>query len=193
MAEAKKAPAPAESAEAPKPKRNIVLYVVIGLLVLIVVGMTAVAGYLFFALSATQTYSEPVASEAGTEEGHEGDKASEKKKKKKKDKANPEAPPVFVKLDTYTVNLQGGGSVLQTEIHVQVIDEKQKELITGYLPRISSQVNLLLSSKKAEDVATLEAKVKLMDEIKNAINRVLGARDEEDGVMSVEFKTFIVQ
>lgn len=191
MAEAKKAAPPAEAVEAPKPKRNILLYVVIGLLVLIVVGMTAVAGYLFFALSANQTYAEPVAGEAPA--GEDGHGAADAKKKKKKEKSSADAPPVFVKLDTFTVNLQGGGSVLQTEIHVQVADEKKKDMITSYLPRISSQVNMLLSSKKPEEVSTMETKLKLMEDTKSTINRVLGVKDDEDGVMSVEFKTFIVQ
>jgi flagellar FliL protein len=32
-----------------------------------------------------------------------------------------------------------------------------------------------------------------MAELKQTINKVLDAKDDEDGVMSVEFKTFIVQ
>lgn len=101
-------------------------------------------------------------------------------------------PPLFLKLDTYTVNLQGG-SVLQTEVHVQVADEKGKERVTHYLPRISSQVNLLLRGKRPDELTTAEGTKRLMSEIKAAINQVLEARDDAEGVQSVEFKTFIVQ
>lgn len=190
MAEAKKpAPAAPEPPPAAKPKRNIILYVVIGLLVLVIIAIVAVGGFLFLTLN-----QNPAAAAADPAAAEESDGHAEKPKKKKKEHKSGESNnPVFVKLDTFTVNLQGGGSVLQTEIHVQVADEHQKDTITGYLPRISSQVNLLLSSKKADELQTVEAKVKLMEDIKVAINKVLNARDDDDGVKSVEFKTFIIQ
>lgn len=191
MAEAKKpAPAAEPNAAAPKAKKNVILYVVIALLVLVIVVGGAFATWLFMTISANQNFGEP----AATAEAHAEEPASDKKAAKKKEKKKTEAgaPPVFDKLDTYTVNLQGG-TVLQTEIHVQVADEAQKEVVKSYLPRISSQVNLLLSSKKQEELATLEGKVALMAELKQTINKVLDAKDDEDGVMSVEFKTFIVQ
>jgi flagellar FliL protein len=76
---------------------------------------------------------------------------------------------------------------------VRVADEKQKEVIKNFLPLISSNVNLVLSAKKPEDVASTEGKQKLMAEIKQTVNKALGAKDDEEGVMDVAFKTFIVQ
>lgn len=191
MAEAKKpAPAP-EPPPAAKPKKNIILYVVIALLVLVIIAIVAVGGFLFLTLNQNPAAADPVAAEE-SDSGH-SEKATKKKKADKHKSSGESDKPVFVKLDTFTVNLQGGGSVLQTEIHVQVADEHQKDVITGYLPRISSQVNLLLSSKKADELATVEAKVKLMEDIKVAINKVLDAKYDDDGVKSVEFKTFIIQ
>lgn len=189
MAEAKKAAAPApEPAAAAKPKKNILLMVAIILLVVLILVIGGL-GFLFIkAINPPDTSAEPPVAEAS---GHEEEPVKKKPKEKKKDGHGDK--PVFVKLDTFTVNLQGGANVLQTEIHVQVSDEKQKELITGYMPRISSQVNLLLSSKKPDELATLEGKQKLMEDIKVAVNRALGVKDEEDGAMSVELKTFIVQ
>lgn len=188
MAEAKKpAPQAEASGDAKKSKKNVVLYAVIGLLVLVIVVGGGFATWLFLTISANQNYGD--APQEHVADGHDEDKSSKKKEKKKEKES---APPVFDKLDTYTVNL-AGGTVLQTEIHVQVANEAQKEVVKSYLPRISSQINLLLSSRKPEDIATLEGKVKLMDDIKQAINKVLGAKEDEEGVMSVEFKTFIVQ
>ncbi|GAB3265030.1 flagellar basal body-associated FliL family protein [Chitinimonas naiadis] len=192
MAEAKK-PAPAADASdnSSKGKKNTVLYIVIGLLVLVILAGGAFGTWLFLTISANQSFGDPAAT-AEQADGHgEEDTKKEKKKKEKKKSEHSEAP-VFTKLDTFTVNL-ANGTVLQTEIHVQVADEKQSEVIKSYLPRLSSQVNLLLGSKKQDDIATLEGKVKLMEEIKQTINKVLGAKEDEDGVMSVEFKTFIVQ
>ena len=191
MAEAKKpAPAAEPAPSAPKSKKNLILYIVIGLLVLVILVGGAFGAWLFVTISANQNFGEQSASESHSDSDKKDDK--EKKKKEKREKKEHDGPPIFDKLDTYTVNLQGG-SVLQTEIHIQVVDEKQKEVIKSYLPRISSQINLLLSSKKPEEIASLEGKVALMAELKQAINKVLDAKDDEDGVMSVEFKSFIVQ
>jgi len=194
MAEAKKpAPQAAEPADGgSKSKKNTLLYVVIALLLVVVLAVGGFAAWLFFTVSSNQSYGDTAASEdASGDKG--GDKASKANKDKKKEsKKSSDEPPVFEKLDTFTVNLVGG-TVLQTEIYVQLSSEKQKDTIKAYLPLLSSQVNLLLSSKKPEDVATQEGKLKLMAEIKQAINKALGAKDDEDGVLSVQFKSFIVQ
>lgn len=192
MAEAKKpAPAAEASDSSPKGKKNTILYIVIGLLVLVILAGGAFGTWLFLTISANQNFGEPAAT-AEQADDHGSDEGKKDKKKKDKKKSEHSEAPVFTKLDTFTVNL-ANGTVLQTEIHVQVADEKQSEVIKSYLPRLSSQVNLLLSSKKQDEVSTLDGKVKLMEEIKQTLNKVLGAKDDEDGVMSVEFKTFIVQ
>jgi flagellar FliL protein len=186
MAEAKKPAPPAEAHDnAQKGKKPVVLYIVIALLVLVILVGGAVAAWFVFSLSSGQSYSDPT-----TSEDQSGDKAKDKKKKEEKKKSD--EPPVFEKLDTFTVNLQGG-TVLQTEIYVRVADEKQKEVIKNFLPLISSNVNLVLSAKKPEDVATTDGKEKLMAELKQTINKSLGAKDDDEGVISVQLKTFIVQ
>ncbi|MBV1775754.1 flagellar basal body-associated FliL family protein [Burkholderiaceae bacterium DAT-1] len=194
MSDAKKsAPAPEAADAAPKPKKNTLLYVVIIVLILVILVGGALALYLIFSLSNTQNYSE--AQQAATEhqaESEDEDKGHKKKKKEKKKGEHGDVP-LFMKLDTFTVNLQGGNSVLQTEVNVQVADEKQQEVIKAYIPRLSSQILLILGSKKPEELTTVESRLKLMEEVKTTVNRVLGAKDEEDGVMSVEFKTFIIQ
>ncbi|WP_374349764.1 flagellar basal body-associated FliL family protein [Chitinimonas sp.] len=187
MAEAKKTAPPAEASDGgQKGKKPVLLYLIIVLLVLVILVGGAVAAWLVLSLSAGQAGgAEPVASEE-----HEPEK--NKEKKEKKDKKKHEEAPVFEKLDTFTVNLQGG-TVLQTEIYVRVADEKQKEVIKNFLPLISSNVNLVLSAKKPDELATTDGKLKLMAELKQTINKSLGAKDDEEGVMGVSFKTFIVQ
>ena len=184
MAEAKKPAPQAEPADSGKGKKNTILYIVIGLLVLALVAVTVIGGIVYLNFQAEKANGDTVASA-----DHDGDKSKEKKEAKKE---KSDEPPVFEKLDTFTVNLQGG-TVLQTEIDVRLSSEKQKDVIKNFLPRISSQVNLLLGSKKPEDIATTEGKLKLMGELKQSINKALGAKTDEEGVMEVEFKTFIVQ
>ncbi|MBV8656270.1 MAG: flagellar basal body-associated FliL family protein [Burkholderiales bacterium] len=194
MAEAKKpAPQAAEPADgASKSKKNTLLYVVIIFLLVVVLAVGGFAAWLFFTVSASQSYGDTATSEDASGDKN-GDKASKSSKEKKKEsKKIADEPPVFEKLDTFTVNLVGG-TVLQTEIYVQLSNEKQKDTIKAYLPLLSSQVNLLLGSKKPEEIATLEGKQKLMTDVKQVINKALGAKDDEDGVLSVQFKSFIVQ
>lgn len=182
MAEAKKAAPAAVVAEPVPKKKNTVLYIVIALLLLVVIAIAGVGAFLYFSLmnpGGTDT--------AGVDAPPTKTQHSPKKTK------SPEAKPVFAKLETYTVNLRGTSSVLQTEIYVQMADEHMKDTITAWLPRISSQVILLLSAKSAEELTTVEAKQKLMVDVKDTINKVLGAKDDEEGVMSAEFKTFIIQ
>lgn len=183
MAEVKKAAPAAVVAEPAPKKKNTVLYIVIALLLLVVVAIVGVGAFLFLTLN--QQGTDPGTGEEAT--------VKTKAKAKKKDSHGEDSKPVFAKLDTFTVNLRGSSSVLQTEIYVQMADEHMKDTVTAYLPRISSQIILLLSSKSPEDLSTMEAKQKLMGDVKDTINKVLGVRDDEDGVKSAEFKTFIVQ
>lgn len=190
MAEAKKPAPQAEATDnAQKGKKPILLYIVIVLLVLVIVVGGGIAAWLVLSLSNGGSLGGGSGDQQATSE-EQGEKPKEKKEKKEKKKSD--EPPVFEKLDTFTVNLQGG-TVLQTEIYVQVADEKQKEVVKNFLPLISSNVNLVLSAKKPEDIATTEGKMKLMAEVKQTINKALGAKDDDEGVISVAFKTFIVQ
>jgi len=183
VAEAKKAAPAAVVAEPAPMKKNTVLYIVIALLLLVVVAIIGVGGFLF--LTMNQQGADPGTSEEAP--------AKAKAKAKKKNTHDEEAKPVFAKLDTFTVNLRGSSSVLQTEVYVQMADEHMKDTVTAYLPRISSRIILLLSSKSPEDLSTVEAKQKLMLDVKDTINKVLGVSSDEDGVQSAEFKTFIIQ
>ncbi|MDK2123789.1 flagellar basal body-associated FliL family protein [Parachitinimonas caeni] len=191
MAEAKKAaPAPAAAAEAApagKSKKNLVLYIVIALLTLVILVGGGVGAVLFLTMG-TNTAAEDPAAAHDEESGGKEHKKEKKSKKKGGDHA-----PIFEKLDTFTVNLSGGSTVLQTEIHVELDDEKMKETIKGYTPKLRSEIILLMSSKKPEDVSTTEGKVKLQAELKEKINKVLGAGEDDDGVKSVQFNSFIVQ
>lgn len=101
----------------------------------------------------------------------------------KKDGAAPEAkakpkdehPPVFVTLDPFVVNLAGEVEhYLQVGIDLKVADSKVPDQIKARLPEIRNAVLLLLSSKNAEELATLDGKNRLRQEVRAAVNRPLG-------------------
>jgi Flagellar basal body-associated protein len=101
-------------------------------------------------------------------------------------------PPIFTTLDQFTVNLQGDNRYLQVGIDLKVADAKVIDQINLHKPEIKNGVLLLLSSKNAEELATLEGKQKLANELTETVNRPLGLPAGQ-GVMGVFFTTFVIQ
>jgi flagellar FliL protein len=126
--------------------------------------------------------------------------------------AEPAAHPVFVTLDTFTVNLQreDGDQFLQIGLSLKVMDPKLEEEIKANMPEIRSKLLLLLSSKRASELSTPEGKRALANEIVEETNGVLGAGEPQEeapakgkkskhapkakeGVEDVLFTSFIIQ
>lgn len=112
-------------------------------------------------------------------------------------------PPAFATLDPFVVNLAPaeGERFLQVVMALRVVDAKTGDNLKGFMPEIRHQINLLLSSKLPSEVATLEGREALANEIVVSVNKVLGAPPElrnPDGtpagpVQAVLFNSFIVQ
>ena len=101
------------------------------------------------------------------------DAAATEAKAKPKD----DHPPVFVTLDPFVVNLAGDGEhYLQVGINLKVADSHVPDQIKAHLPEIRNAVLLLLSSKHAEELATLDGKNQLRREIRAAVNTPLGVQ-----------------
>ncbi|MDO8893021.1 MAG: flagellar basal body-associated protein FliL [Sulfurimicrobium sp.] len=111
-----------------------------------------------------------------------------------KHKTDPAKPPVFVKLETFTVNLvaEGEDHMLQTDIELKVAEAKTTDMIKARMPEIRNAILLLLSSKTAHALATTEGKLKLSGEIKAQINKALHVKEDE-GVSGVFFTSFVIQ
>jgi flagellar protein FliL len=92
-----------------------------------------------------------------------------------KPKPKDEPAPVFVTLDPFVVNLAGEAShYLQVGIDLKVADAEVPDQIKTRLPEIRNAVLLLLSSKQADELGTLDGKNRLRQEIRGAVNRPLG-------------------
>lgn len=105
-------------------------------------------------------------------------------------------PPVFVTLETFTVNLQadgGGEHYLQVGIDLKVTDLTVVDLVKLHMPEIRNGVLLLLSSQSAEQIASLEGKQKLSAEIQEQVNKPLNANATGKGVTGVFFTSFVIQ
>ncbi|MCX7673163.1 MAG: flagellar basal body-associated protein FliL [Thiobacillaceae bacterium] len=160
---------PAQNAAAPAKKKNLLIIIVIA-----VVALLAIGGGAVFLLT-----GKPAAEQQA--EGEEAAAAEEEAK-----------PPVYEKLETFTVNLADQESYLQVEISLKVADAKVQEKIKQHMPEVRDALLRLLSSKTAEELMTAEGKQALAEEVRKEVNRVIGAKKSK-GVKEVLFTSFIVQ
>jgi len=105
-------------------------------------------------------------------------------------------PPVFVALEPFTVNLQGDdGSpqYLQVGLSLKLDDDGLVDAIKLHMPEIRNRVLLLLSSKKASEISTIEGKKALSSQLLREIARPLSAGGPVKGLDSVLFTSFVIQ
>jgi flagellar FliL protein len=105
----------------------------------------------------------------------------------------PAKPPVFLPLETFTVNLQGGESYLQTDITLQVAEEADAEAIKLQMPRVRSRLLTLLSSQNAESLGDPETKKKLVQDILVLMRQPFDPNGKPQHVSDVLFTSFVIQ
>ena len=112
-----------------------------------------------------------------------------------KHKVDKSAPPVYVTLEPFTVNLQPetGDQYLQLQCTLQVANAEQEELLKANMPKVSSRILLLLSSKKASEINTVAGKKKLSEEIVSSVKQPFVDKGEPQEVTDVLFTSFIIQ
>jgi flagellar FliL protein len=159
--------APAGEAAAPKSKKKLMIFAIVGAVVLAGGG----AGAWFF-------MSKGSGEHAAQGAAHEA----------------PE-PPVFMPPETFTVNLQPDGEeqYLQVGLVVQVKDQAASDKMKQYMPQVRSRLLMLLSSKKAADILTMEGENKLGEEIIAQLKQPFAKGEEALAVTSVHFTDFIIQ
>lgn len=172
-------PPPANEAAAPKKKRfKLILIGGIGLLLVVIIAVAVL-------LLLSRGHEE-------TDEGA-GDTPAAKAS------TTAAAPPVFMEIDTFTVNLlsEGGDQYLQLAVTLELTGSDVADKVRLYMPRLRNQVMLLLSGKKPTDLATKEGKELLARELRDEINSVIAPAAHggkaETPVKAVLFTSFIVQ
>lgn len=165
--------------EKPKGGKKLLIIIAVGVLVLVLV----VGGLLMFLLrgNSDESHAEP-----------ETSKEESKKKEKKKKKKDENAVPIFEKLETFTVSLAGGESMLQLELHVELEDAHLKDTLKAYMPKVRNDVILLLSSRKLDDLRSDNGAKKLIEDLQTTINHAMDV-DEDEGVKSVAISSMIIQ
>lgn len=121
-------------------------------------------------------------------------------KKQAKEKGEKEAPPAYVALEPFTVNLvaETGDQFLQLVISVEVADLTVGDRLKAYMPKLRNNITLLLSTKKASELITKEGKEKLAEEIRDQMNEIVEVpavkgKPSQDAVKEVLFTSFIIQ
>jgi len=104
-----------------------------------------------------------------------------------------EHPPIYEKLESFTVNLADQETYLQVEIHLLVSDPTVQEKMKLRMPEVRDSMIRLLSSKMPEELASQPGKDALGGEVQKQINALLGITAEGQGVKKVLFNAFIIQ
>jgi len=139
-------------------------------------------------------------------QGHDDEEAAAEAEDHASGKVDPSHPPIFVNLDAFTVNLRSEGNIdqyLQVVTVLRVAAPEDDAALKAYMPEIRHRILILLSGKRATDLSTPEGREHLSDEVKVAVNGVLGGgkpkkKGEDHGggdgpVQSVLFTSFIIQ
>ncbi|MBI1989995.1 MAG: flagellar basal body-associated protein FliL [Betaproteobacteria bacterium] len=106
-----------------------------------------------------------------------------------------EKPPVFVTLESFTVNLQpqNGDQYLQVGLVLKVAEAATADAVKLQMPEIRNRILLLLTSKKASEISTVEGKQRLSTEIKDEARQSLVSQKTQQGIISVFFTSFVIQ
>ena len=119
---------------------------------------------------------------------HESGEPAEKK-------AEPKKIPVFVDLETFTVNLRepDDDRFLQLKLVAELKDAPSGEVLKTMMPAVRSEILLLLGSKQVQDVSSREGKETLAREIVLAANKPLAGTPAEKSIEAVNFTHLIIQ
>jgi flagellar protein FliL len=156
-------------------------------LILIVVGVLALAGGGYFAY--TNFFQEPAVEESA-EEGEEGGEGEEDPNGEQNEDLPPDVGVMFT-MDPFVVNLAGskGKRFLKVTTTLELSSPEVNPEFEENLQKITDSILVLLSSKSFEDVYSVQGKFKLKDEITTRVNRFLVVGHVKDAY----FTEFIVQ
>ena len=156
-------------------------------LILIVVGVLALAGGGYFAY--TNFFQEEAVEESAEKDknGEEGEEGADGENAE-------ELPPgvgVMFTMDPFVVNLAGsnGKRFLKVTTTLELSSPEVNPEFEENLQKITDSILVLLSSKSFEDVYSVQGKFKLKDEITTRVNRFLVVGHVKDAY----FTEFIVQ
>jgi flagellar FliL protein len=106
------------------------------------------------------------------------------------------AAPLFFPLESMTVNLQsddGQPHFLRIGLTLKLGDAASQQVLTDHMPEVRSRILLALSNKHPEELAPLEGKRALAEELKTLISAPTDKGVAPIRVQDVLFTEFVVQ
>lgn len=109
-------------------------------------------------------------------------------------KQEPPKPPIFVSLETFTVNLQSGSAeqFLQVDLTLQFTEEADAEIVRQHMPEVRNRLLMLLTSKQGAEISTVEGKKQLSQEIAAQLRQPFTAGKLQHAA-GVFFTSFVIQ
>jgi flagellar FliL protein len=104
-----------------------------------------------------------------------------------------ESIPVYMPIDTLTVNLKDSRQYLQLTITLQLKNGEDSALVKLYMPQVRTRALIILASKKPEDVISSEGKLALLEELKTITAKPFTEKLEPIEILDVSFTSFIIQ
>ncbi len=190
-----KAEVPAEAAPKSKKKLIVILAVVLAL----AGGGGAAAFFLMKKPDAHQAkdkHGEKAEKGEGHEEGAAEEEAGDEAAAEESGgHADPKTALTFVPFETFTVNLlpDPDDKFLQLDLTMEVKGAELAEKLKTQMPALRNRVLLLLTSKKASDIATPEGKAQLSEELLTELKKPLGAHGKPLKITQVLFTSFVIQ
>lgn len=102
------------------------------------------------------------------------------------------APPVFIELEPFTVNLDAE-HILQVSMSLQLHAEDDADQIKRYLPQVRNRLLMLMSSRSAELLRTPEGKDALSHDIARQLQQAYASGLKPPAVQGVYFTAFVIQ
>lgn len=105
----------------------------------------------------------------------------------------PAKPPVYLALETFTVNLHDSEQFLQIDLTLQATEQTEVDTIKLHMPRVRSRLLSLLSSKHPDELMSPEDKKKLTAEIMAQVKQPFEPKGKPQQIEDVLFTSFVIQ
>ncbi len=165
-------------------KKGMIMMIIVSLVMLGVGG-----GGAYFFLKPDPKAAKHASAEHGE---HDEDHEEEEEEEDEEEEGH---GPIFVELETFTVNLQPDPDerFLQLNLTLQVKDAKTEEKVTALMPAIRSRMLLLFGSKEANEISDLEGKELLLEEIMEELHEPFKKHGRPLKIKGAFFTNFVIQ
>ena len=147
----------------PKKKKSKKKFIIILLILLLLLGGGGFAAYHFGFLNLSMILGG-------------GGNATEAAPTTREEAAEPATPTTVVAVQPFVVNLANpiGSKIVRLTMELEMIDEASVKQLNQEMVKVRDSIILLLSSKTYTDLAPMEGKLQLKNEIVERVNQILG-------------------